>query len=64
MFIVMTRMRLVRVPLDPKTHKADIKAMEKAINKNTCMVFLLNLIGICKITTLMFYVTCCIVFSF
>nr|CAH0112481.1 unnamed protein product [Daphnia galeata] len=32
------RMRLVRVPVDPKTHKADIKAMEKAINKNTCML--------------------------
>ena len=31
-------MRLVRVPVDPKTHKADVKAMEKAINKNTCMV--------------------------
>lgn len=33
------RMRLVRIPVDPKTHKADVKAMEKAINKNTCMVF-------------------------
>lgn len=32
------RMRLVRVPVDPKTHKADVKAMEKAINKNTCML--------------------------
>ncbi|XP_032792755.1 sphingosine-1-phosphate lyase isoform X1 [Daphnia magna] len=32
------RMRLVRIPVDPKTHKADVKAMEKAINKNTCML--------------------------
>lgn len=31
-------MRLVRVPVDPKTHRADVKAMEKAITRNTCLV--------------------------
>ena len=39
LILVSARMRLVRVPVDPKTHKADVKAMEKAINKNTCMVY-------------------------
>nr|CAG4647007.1 EOG090X051L [Megafenestra aurita] len=32
------RMRLIRVPVDPITHKADVKAMEKAITRNTCML--------------------------
>nr|CAG4641652.1 EOG090X051L [Eurycercus lamellatus] len=32
------RMRLVRVPVDPHTHKADVKAMRKAITRNTCML--------------------------
>nr|CAG4646217.1 EOG090X051L [Macrothrix elegans] len=32
------RMRLIRVPVDPKTHKADVRAMEKAITKNTCLL--------------------------
>lgn len=32
------RMRLIRVPVDPVTHRADVKAMKKAITKNTCLV--------------------------
>jgi len=32
------RMRLVLVPVDPKTYKVDMKAMEKAINRKTCML--------------------------
>ena len=35
---VIERMRLVLVPVDPKTYKVDMKAMEKAINRKTCMV--------------------------
>lgn len=31
-------MKLVRVPLDPKTMKVNIKAMRRAINKNTAML--------------------------
>lgn len=31
-------MRLTRVPLDPVTLKVDIKAYERAITKNTCLV--------------------------
>jgi glutamate/tyrosine decarboxylase-like PLP-dependent enzyme len=30
--------KLVHIRLDPVTFKADVKAMKKAINKNTCMV--------------------------
>lgn len=32
------RMRLVSVPVDPVTYKVDMKAMKRAINRNTCMV--------------------------
>nr|CAG4642477.1 EOG090X051L [Evadne anonyx] len=32
------RMRLVLVPVDPKTYKVDMKAMKKAINRKTCML--------------------------
>nr|CAG4644750.1 EOG090X051L [Leptodora kindtii] len=32
------RMRLVRVPVDPVTQKADVNAMKKAITRNTCML--------------------------
>lgn len=32
-------MRLVKVPVDPVTYKADVKAMRKAISRNTCMVY-------------------------
>lgn len=30
--------KLVKIPVDAKTGMADVKAMEKAINKNTCML--------------------------
>lgn len=30
--------KLIEVPVDPVTGKADVKAMEKAITKNTCMM--------------------------
>ena len=36
--IFLSRMRLVRVPVDPVTQKADVNAMKKAITCNTCMV--------------------------
>lgn len=32
------RMRLVSVPVDPVTYKVDMKAMKRAINRNTCML--------------------------
>ena len=30
--------KVVKIPVDKKTHRADIKAMEKAINKNTILI--------------------------
>lgn len=32
------RMKLTHVPVDPVTSAADVNAMRKAINKNTCLV--------------------------
>jgi len=32
------RMRLVLVPVDPVTFRVDVKAMKRAINRNTCML--------------------------
>ena len=32
------RMRLIRIPVDPVTRKANVNAMKKAITKNTCML--------------------------
>ncbi|XP_064630555.1 sphingosine-1-phosphate lyase-like isoform X2 [Lineus longissimus] len=32
------RIKIVHIPIDPKTFKADVKAMKRAINGNTCML--------------------------
>lgn len=32
------RMKIVHVAVDPKTTSVNIKAMKRAINRNTCMV--------------------------
>ena len=37
-FLSTGRMRLVRVPVDPQTYKADVNALKRAITRNTCMV--------------------------